>query len=282
MNTGRTRVRETTNSTPTRFRNVVRVLVAISGLLLLGMGVVLSYQDKLGGATATYGTAIVCLIFVFLSDFKRFKGLGIEAELLDQKIEEADELLARLRGITAPLAEMLFSLAARMGRWGTAIPRTQRHDFMTRIQRALAEAGVSPEELEQAKGDWHYFNAFDLCSPALQKISDAFHTKLKLRDREVSAVPQPIGGDMMTEFNRRVARRQIVHVEIEKLSEIRKQSGSLDLAARVRAIVSESPILDQKEKFELLNSIDEELRDIEHYVKHREFRRPAVWFSQDH
>ena len=66
-----------------------RIIVFIIAVILICAGVLLSFQDKSASAGVTYTAAILCLIFSFLHAFKKFKGLGVEAELLDKKIEEA-------------------------------------------------------------------------------------------------------------------------------------------------------------------------------------------------
>ncbi|MGO9116933.1 MAG: hypothetical protein ACLQPD_04900 [Desulfomonilaceae bacterium] len=59
----------------------IRITLFVMSLLLFVAGAILSYQGKTGGASATYGAAVFCLIFVSLEQFKSFKGWGIEAEL---------------------------------------------------------------------------------------------------------------------------------------------------------------------------------------------------------
>ena len=79
------------------------------------LGGVLAYQDKTASAVTGFAYAGPCLVFVFLQGFKRFKGFGLEAELLEQKIEEADRLLTQLRRLAVPMAELLFTTTARLG-----------------------------------------------------------------------------------------------------------------------------------------------------------------------
>jgi hypothetical protein len=73
--------------------------IVLSGLavLMLAGGFVLAAFGNTASAGITYGAAVFCLIFAFLSRFKRFKGLGIEAELWEQKQEEAAALIDRLK-----------------------------------------------------------------------------------------------------------------------------------------------------------------------------------------
>lgn len=99
------------------FRNII-FLIAV-GLFLSGIR--LSFLDLTGSAVATYGAALGCLIFVFLPQFKKFKALGVEAELLGKRIEEATVLISQMRGLVQPIAELLFSMVARGNRIGSRL-----------------------------------------------------------------------------------------------------------------------------------------------------------------
>jgi len=129
----------------------LQIVIFIVAILLFVAGVWLGYMDKAGVATATYGAAVLSLIFAFLPEFKKFKGLGIEAELLDKKIEETDKLLKQLRDITAPIAEMLISSTARAGRWGSGMPRSQRYELMQKIESELKKCGVEDSQLGKVR-----------------------------------------------------------------------------------------------------------------------------------
>jgi len=218
--------------------------------------------------------------FCVPAGIQKFKGLGIEAELLDRKIEEAEELLSRLRGITAPIAEMLFSTSARMGRWSSGMPRLQRHELTQRIETELLKCGVSADDLERAKADVHYYNIFDLCSPLLQKINDALKSKIDVREQALNSFPQPITPERKPEFDRLIQVRNAATAESEQLSATRKLTNQNDIPAHVRSVIEKSELLDPNEKQTLLEATAEEMKDVEHYIRYKAFRRPEVWFGQ--
>ena len=64
---------------------ILRLALGTLSALLFALGAYLAFNEKVAASTATYGAAVICLIFTFLSRFKRFKGFGIEAELWEQK-----------------------------------------------------------------------------------------------------------------------------------------------------------------------------------------------------
>ena len=136
---------------------VMKKIIFVVAMILLIFGVCLSFQDKTGGAFVTYGAAIFCLIFAFLQEFKRFKGLGIEAEVLEKKIEEADVILGHLRSLSVPLAELLFTMVARLGRWDSAVPRKDTYRIMKGFEEALRGLKVPEDKLSRAKAESHRY-----------------------------------------------------------------------------------------------------------------------------
>lgn len=256
-----------------------RIALGLAGFLLLGAGAFVALQGEAAAAGAVFAAAIVCLIFAFLPAFKRFKAFGVEAEL-KAKIEEADELLARLRGVMVPFSEMLLSTTARMGRWSSGMPRDKKLELIRQIEAELIQCGVTSAQLERAKADWHFFNVFDLSGPAIQRISDVLHRKLNERNAEMNSVPQPIRPEMMERFNSLHARAGVAHAAIEELNAMQQQAADPMLATRLRAFVTDSSLLEESEKSVLLTSIRDELDDVQHYIDHKEFRRLSVWLAE--
>jgi hypothetical protein len=259
----------------------LQIIIFIVAILLFTSGVGLGYMDKVGAATATYTAAVLSLIFAFLPEFKTFKGLGIEAELLDKKIEETDKLLKQLRDITAPISEMLISSTARSGRWDSGMPRSQKYELIQRIERELKKCGVEDSQLEQAKSDWHYYNTFDLASPVFEKITEKLNPIQQEREKALHDFKQPITSDRMAEHDRLIQHRNEVMKEIGDLRDLRQIKNQDNIADSILDFISKSEALRSEEKVDLAKEIDEKLRDLEHYIKHKEFRRLSVWFAND-
>lgn len=78
-----------------------RILLIVAVTLLLA-GVYFSSLGNIAGAVPTYAAAFLCLIFMYLPHFKKFKALGIEAELLTQKMDEYDKTGDMLRRFWKP------------------------------------------------------------------------------------------------------------------------------------------------------------------------------------
>lgn len=259
----------------------MQITIFIVALLLFASGVGLGFMDKVGAASATYTAAALSLIFAFLPEFKKFKGLGIEAELLDKKIEESDELLNQLRDITAPISEMLISSTARMGRWDSAMPRHQKYELLQRIERELKNCGINEEQLEQAKSDWHFYNIFDLSSPIFEKIVNKLKPILQEREKQLRDFKQPITPDKKEEYEQLIAYRNEASKEIGDFRDMRQLKNQKELPKLIRESIASSDILHPDEKNSLNREVEEEVRDLEHYIKHKEFRRLSVWLAND-
>jgi len=259
----------------------LQVIIFTVAILLFVSGVGLGFMDKVGAATATYTAAVLSLIFAFLPEFKKFKGLGIEAELLDKKIEETDKLLKQLRDMASPIAEMLISSTARAGRWGAVMPRSQKYELMQRIESELKRCGVEDSQLERAKNDWHHYNIFDLATPIFEKVTEKLKVVQQERERVLRSLKQPITSERMDELRRLIKHRNEVGKEISDLCDLQKIKNQDRLVEQILGSISSSDSLNEEEKACLINELDEELRDLEYYIKHKEFRRLSVWFAND-
>ena len=256
----------------------MRIAILIAALVLLAAGVALSYLDKTGGATATYAAGILCLVFVYLSQFKRFKGFGMEAELLEKKIEEADEVLRRLREITVPIAHMLFSVVARMGRWDSMVPRRQRYEIMEKIEGELQKNGVPKEQLEAAKRDWHNYNIIDLARPVIRGVSQVLDDVIKEKEQKMRSFPQPITPEVMPSHNAAVEEWRRAQAEREDLMALLKLTDKSRVPDEIERFLSSTIQIPDAAKQELRTKHKEQLDDLRHYVKFGEFRRLEEWF----
>jgi len=260
--------------------NILKILIFIVAICLLGCGVYFSLIDQVAAATATYAAAILALIFAFLTEFKTFKGLGIEAELLDRKIEEADDLISKLRGITIPIAEMLLSSTARMGRLGTIMPRKQRYELLNQLEHEFQKCGVSLEQLEAAKVDWHFFNTFDLATPIFQRL-------IKMLQRHQSDHKKKLSGfgtiipDKYQEHEELCKRNGEIHNEIEFARNLWQQRDQSKLVESINNFILNSTVLLDGDKAEISEELKEEFLDLQYYIESKQFRRPDVWFEQD-
>ena len=238
----------------------------------------MSYFDKTASAIATSGFAVLCLFYVFLPEFKRFKGFGVEAELLEKKIEEADRLLGQLRQLATPMAEMLFTIVARMGRWDSMVPRKDRNRVMEEIEAQLTSIGVSPGTIDYAKKDWHKFNVIDIARPVFRAAHEKIMDKIRKKENELGAFPQPIPAGSL-EYKRLIDDRASLFLERDRLDKWIQVSDFEHIPDYLEQSIKESQALTLEEQNEIFQRFEDHLEDLRYYAKNHRFRRLDHWLS---
>ncbi len=249
-------------------------------ILLFVCGVVLSFLNRTGGSFLTYGAALFCLFFVYLPQFEWFKGFGLQGKLRE-KLGEADVLIQRLRSISVLIAETLFTLMARMGRLGPTIPRRTSYRIMKQFENELRTNGVSSDEIEAAKRDWHRFVMFDLAyEPVLKRIDELLREKIRAKDGEVTSYRSPIDASDAT-YKKIVDERNQMYAcqkRIKDLYDLEKVQGLN--AGTIEALVNDCPAFREDEKKALLSDMRPEIEDLDFYAKNHEFRRLEKWLEE--
>lgn len=95
------------------------VLFSIIGFVLLWFCLERLQAEDVTGAAAVFGMAFLSFLYANLSRFKRFKGLGFEAELWEDKQKEAESLIQRLSEIVAIYSREVIHTKIRANRWGS-------------------------------------------------------------------------------------------------------------------------------------------------------------------
>lgn len=79
--------------------NWERVVFSFFGFAFLGVCFYYVYLGRVADAAVLFGIGFLCFVYANISRFKRFKGLGFEAELWEDKQKEAADLIQRLREV---------------------------------------------------------------------------------------------------------------------------------------------------------------------------------------
>jgi hypothetical protein len=72
-------------------------IISAGAALLLVIGIYLVATDKPAQSSAALGFAFLYVVLLLLAKFKRFKGFGFEAEMWEQKQEEAAAIIENLK-----------------------------------------------------------------------------------------------------------------------------------------------------------------------------------------
>jgi hypothetical protein len=98
--------------------NWERILFSALGLTFIYFSLTYIQSKSLAESSAAFGMGFLCFIFSSVSRFKRFKGLGFEAELWEDKQREAVELIERLKDIVTLYSKEVVMNRVTSNRWG--------------------------------------------------------------------------------------------------------------------------------------------------------------------
>nr|WP_320142398.1 hypothetical protein [uncultured Cohaesibacter sp.] len=98
--------------------NWERCFLFLIALIFLAFSIQFFLKAEVTGATAAFVMFFLCLVYGNFSRFKRFKGLGFEAELWEDKQKEAADLIERLKSIVQVYTHEIVMMKVMAGRWG--------------------------------------------------------------------------------------------------------------------------------------------------------------------
>ncbi len=235
----------------------------------------LGFNDKTGAAGVTAGLCFGLCIFLFLSRFKRFKGLGFEGELWEQEMEKAAELRRALNDLTARVAENVYwdlGEGGRLGRKATG----KILQIIERADQSLEAVGVDRSEIEEMKRPWHKCIMRDLANPITERISGIIQRKI----REVEAERGALGGNIRPEDQPKHAE---LSEQIRLMREVPKHLLTViwrddyeNVPRLLRQDIEDDPRLTLEDRETVYANSADEFRDIEQYAQERTVRRPEL------
>ena len=248
-----------------------RLLLLSAALGLILSGTILAFRDQVAAAGAVYAATFMVLIFFFLSRFKRFKGFGIEAELWEQEMEQAEKLKTSLRFLSETFGEMLYMQFGPGSRWG-GIPQEAKLEFIEKMDRHLLDAGLTRDEINEKKSPWHKCVMRDLANPIAKNFGDILREKEKKRSGDISALGT-IADDNSEEHLRLVEERKSINDSIERMNDLIWRDDWESVPSVLRDTIDESLWITEIERQALYSDCKEEFLDIDHYGAHQEPRR---------
>jgi len=146
-----TRGDEKVNSAPEGFlERATSWIIAVAACVMLGVGIGLAFTDRTASAGAAWGVGFLLVALLLISKFKRFKGFGFEAEMWEQKQEEAAALVDQLKSLATVISKQMAVIAARVGQWGSALSMTELADLIEDLQEQLKGMDIPSHKVEEA------------------------------------------------------------------------------------------------------------------------------------
>jgi hypothetical protein len=164
--------------------------------LVGGACLILTFRYLFSGNMATGSALFAMSFFSFfysnLARFKRFKGLGFEAELWEDKQKEAADLIGRLKNIVAAYTREIVMGTVMRGRLGGSASWEERWALFDELTGQHTELGQDID-FSQLKNDVDSAFIFDICLPLSQSLNKSVEDgKRKARDQINQKYGSPI------------------------------------------------------------------------------------------
>lgn len=246
--------------------DVKGVLLFFGLVLMIWGGVLVSVGNNL--AWMIFSAGGFCLFFAFLSRFKRIKGLWLAAELWEDKMEEAEEVIKSLQSLSVAVSKPIISAITRMGRWDSGMPRREKLDTVKQFENILRGHNVPEDKIDEALQDWHRFNTRDLAAPIVDDMRTHISERIKRVRAEMTSSEEP------SELTRLVK----ISGEIKNIYGMDTPEKIMDMFEKTLGDDACFPG-DEREIF--FNAHKEEIEDLRYYFKNGNFRRLDHWLALD-
>ncbi len=215
--------------------NWERVLFSIVGLILLVYALHLIFVDQITNAGVVFGLGFFSFIYANVSRFKRFKGLGFEAELWEDKKKEAEGLIERLKDVVSIYTREVVLGKVKEGRWSSGVKWSERWKLYEDLVTQHNTLGQKIDFSDLKKVIDQYF-IFDLCLPEMHLVNDSIRNGHTEAGQKISLeFGNPIADS--EGYSKRLSQLHAIPAEIRDPFEI-SQKG--DLAAKTIAVWEES------------------------------------------
>lgn len=150
-------------------KNWERWLFGIVGLACLGLAFRSLLSSEVAAGSALFGMAFFSFFYSNLARFKRFKGLGFEAELWEDKQKQAADLIDRLKSIVSVYTREIVMNNVMRGRWSDGESWTKRWALYDELTGQHTELGQEID-FSDLKHEMDSVFLFDICRPLASSL----------------------------------------------------------------------------------------------------------------
>ncbi|MBS0237091.1 MAG: hypothetical protein JSR89_01555 [Proteobacteria bacterium] len=205
-----------------------RVLFALVGLACLGFSFRYLYYDNITSASATFVVAFFSFIYANLARFKKFKGMGFEAELWEDKQKEAANLIDRLKNVVSIYTRETIINRVMLGRFGGGGNSWKGHWAL--YDNLMNQHGVLGQKIDfsDLKQDLDGIFIFDICSPLSSAVRNSIE---EAKSKAVAAMNKEFGSPIKDAagYNRKCEKLNAVEYDIDDMFERAKHENIAQL-----------------------------------------------------
>jgi hypothetical protein len=197
-----------------------------AGALNLAVGTWFALKGQVANAATSLTAGLVLLFAATIDRFESLKGLGVEAKTrqLDQKIEQADEALRRLKEVAELTSAVLLDLNSKIGRLSSTPTPREAYALAQKVKHITASLGSETSSIQQILEPWVRIFCHDLATAIASPLRAALSEKIEEFGRERAGIRQPMNPDDATLTRTIAATREIntyIEQRLRKISEFR-------------------------------------------------------------
>lgn len=201
--------------------NWERVLFGIVGAACLVFCFRFLVTGNIAAGSALFGMSFFSFFYSNLARFKKFKGLGFEAELWEDKQKEAADLISRFKGLVTLYTREIVMGNVMRGRWGGGDDQwTGRWKLFDDLTGKHSELGQEID-FSALRNDVESVFIFDICSPLASSVRKA-----------IEQAKSQVSTQLQQKYGLQVSNINSWNAELAKLREIEPNSGELFHLAR--------------------------------------------------
>lgn len=165
-----------------------------AGAVNLAVGTWSALNGQVAIAATSLTAGLVLLFAGTIDRFESLKGLGVEAKTrqLDQKIEQADDALKKLKELAELTGASLVDLNSKMGRWDSAPSPREAYALAQKVRSIMSAIGSEPSAMREALKPWVRITCHDIATAIAAPLTTALSGKIQNLERERSAIPLPM------------------------------------------------------------------------------------------
>jgi len=264
-------------------KTIVLIALFIVMCTTFGTGIFLSlkHPNHTSIALIQYTAATICLIFLFLSKFKRFKFLHFEAETWNDVQNKAERLLNNLQNASLVNAEVAYSTLMAIGRFAEAISTKDRFKIANDLEKSLKELEFDEEKINKIKKHFNRMVIGDIAHPIITSITNQFFEIEKDIDKE--SPKGVIDESKRADHNKCIEKKQKAAEEINGFANTIRNghtegSNLLDI---IKVFLSTSKFLNNEQKQGIYQKHKEDFENLESYIKNNTLTHEEHFFDKN-
>lgn len=254
-------------------RGLVSFALTTAGIAALVLGTIWLYKENISDGLAGLGAGLVLLFGATIDRFELLKGLGLEAKTrIDQTVNEAEELLKRIKELAAITASSLieFHVAASNEPHGEGIPGRiwGAYDKVQELRVMMAKTGINTEAIHQACNPWLINTAHALWG----HLAEPVHTELQRLRKQLETRMQLEKNDIDALQKRHSDIQQFLYADRKTL----RTSNFSDIEKSIEKL-NAAPEFDEGSRAEIRKHTSKALEELAYLREKLDFRDQYYW-----